>query len=74
MRGMQVTGRAHRAVADGAPARRARPRACCRRRLEEKGMKFLLQKQTAELVRGESGRVAAMQVQGRRFESRPIWW
>ncbi|ODU50650.1 MAG: nitrite reductase large subunit [Thiobacillus sp. SCN 63-374] len=29
--------------------------------LEEKGMKFLLQKQTAELVRGESGRVAAIQ-------------
>jgi len=28
--------------------------------LEEKGMKFLLQKQTAELVRGESGRVAAI--------------
>ncbi len=29
--------------------------------LEEKGMKFLLQKQTAELVGGESGRVAAIQ-------------
>ncbi|MBS0311349.1 MAG: NAD(P)/FAD-dependent oxidoreductase, partial [Proteobacteria bacterium] len=28
--------------------------------LEEKGMKFLLQKQTAELVQGESGRVAAI--------------
>jgi len=28
--------------------------------LEEKGMKFLLQKQTAELVRGESGRVCAI--------------
>ncbi len=28
--------------------------------LEEKGMKFLLQKQTAELVKGESGRVAAI--------------
>ena len=28
--------------------------------LEAKGMKFLLQKQTAELVRGESGRVAAI--------------
>ncbi len=28
--------------------------------LEEKGMKFLLQKQTAELVSGESGRVAAI--------------
>jgi nitrite reductase (NADH) large subunit len=28
--------------------------------LEEKGMKFLLQKQTDELVRGESGRVAAI--------------
>jgi nitrite reductase (NADH) large subunit len=28
--------------------------------LEEKGMKFLLQKHTAELVRGESGRVAAI--------------
>ncbi|HQS80963.1 MAG TPA: nitrite reductase large subunit NirB [Thiobacillus sp.] len=29
--------------------------------LEEKGMKFLLQKQTAELVKGESGRVCAIQ-------------
>jgi nitrite reductase (NADH) large subunit len=28
--------------------------------LEEKGLKFLLQKQTAELVRGESGRVCAL--------------
>ncbi len=28
--------------------------------LEEKGLKFLLQKQTAELVRGESGRVCAV--------------
>jgi len=28
--------------------------------LEEKGLKFLLQKQTAELVRGESGRVCAI--------------
>ncbi|HQT30785.1 MAG TPA: nitrite reductase large subunit NirB [Thiobacillus sp.] len=28
--------------------------------LEEKGMKFLLQKQTAELVQGESGRVCAI--------------
>ncbi len=28
--------------------------------LEEKGMKFLLQKQTAELVKGESGRVCAI--------------
>ena len=28
--------------------------------LEAKGLKFLLQKQTAELVRGESGRVAAL--------------
>ncbi len=28
--------------------------------LEEKGMKFLLQKQTAELIKGESGRVAAI--------------
>ena len=28
--------------------------------LEEKGMQFLLQKQTAELVRGESGRVCAV--------------
>ncbi len=30
------------------------------RSLEAKGMKFLLQKQTAELVKGESGRVAAI--------------
>ncbi|MBS0330941.1 MAG: NAD(P)/FAD-dependent oxidoreductase [Proteobacteria bacterium] len=30
--------------------------------LEEKGMKFLLQKQTAELVQGESGRVAAIKL------------
>jgi nitrite reductase (NADH) large subunit len=28
--------------------------------LEEKGLKFLLQKQTAELIRGESGRVCAL--------------
>ena len=41
--------------------------------LEDKGLKFLLQTDTAELVRGESGRVTAMRFKdGETF--RPTWW
>ena len=42
--------------------------------LEEKGMKFLLQKQTAELVSGESGRVAAIRFKDGDSPRPPTWW
>ena len=41
--------------------------------LEAKGLNFLLKKQTAELVHGESGRVCAVKFKdGERFP--PTWW
>ncbi len=63
------------ALADGAPARRSRRPTCCRQSLEERGLKFLLEKQTEALIRGQvtnAGRVAALRFKdGLRNSRRP---
>jgi nitrite reductase (NADH) large subunit len=41
--------------------------------LEEKGLKFLLEKQTEALIAGESGRVAAC-ASRTAWKSPPTWW